>query len=152
MKTSNKLLLAAFGLIIAGTIVILIKIKSFVSDTFTITNNDKIELSGEIKEKSYDIKNFNWLKVEGAVSLELSKGESNSISVKADTAILKYLQVDQADNKLIVKLVNIRNKGVRAHVKLTTTDMDIKHLTANAGAKLEVTCRYGFYSTSSWTV
>lgn len=138
MKTSNKLLLAAFGLILAGTIVIIFKVKSFVGETISIGNNEKIELSGEIEEKAYDITSFNRLKVEGAISLELSKGETNTLSVRADTAILKYVQVEQMDNKLTIKLVNIHNKRARAKVKLTTSDMNLEKLTANAGSKLEV--------------
>lgn len=139
MKTSNKLLLAAFALILAGTIVIMIKVKSFVSETISVHNNEKIELSGEIEEKNIEINHFTRLKVEGAVSVELVKGNSNSLVVKADTAILKHVKIDQNENKLTIKLVNMKNKRIRANIKLTTSDMNIEKISANAGAKLNVT-------------
>jgi hypothetical protein len=138
MKTSNKLLLAAFALILAGTILILIKIKSFVSETISIINNEKVELSGVTEEKDYNIASFTRLKVEGAISLELSKGSSNSLTVKADTAIIKHVNIDQGDGKLSIKLVNVQNKRARAQVKLIVSDLNIEHIAANAGAKLNV--------------
>ena len=83
------LLLIAFALILAGIVVTIAKVKQYVVQNTEHSGNGPIELSGEIIQKDYPISDFKKLKVEGAVSLTLAKGENNSLKIKADSAIFK---------------------------------------------------------------
>jgi DUF4097 and DUF4098 domain-containing protein YvlB len=137
MKTSNKILLIAFAIMLASVVLILLKVKQYVYTNLDFSGHEKIELSGVVTDKKYDITNFNQLKVEGAISLELSKGESNSLTIKADTAIFKQIQVNQSDNRLTIKLINTHGKRHMATAVLHMPEMILEDLNVNAGAIVE---------------
>lgn len=137
MKTSNKILLIAYAIMLAFVVLILLKVKQYIHTNLDFSGHEKIELSGEVMDKTYDITSFTKLKVEGAISLDLSKGESNSLTIKADTAILKHVQVNQSDNKLTVKLINMHGKKHMATAVLQMPEMILENLDVNAGAIVE---------------
>lgn len=131
MKTSNKLLIIAFGLILAGTVFIILKVKQFM-------NFDRVELSGVNTEQIYDITDFNRLDVEGAVHLKLVQGNSNRLTLNVDTALLRHLEVNQPDDKLEIKLNSMRGKRYRVDGKLEVESINIEELNVNAGASFNM--------------
>ncbi len=137
MKTSNKILLIAYAILIAFAMLILLKVKQFIHSNLSFSEHEKIELSGKVMDKTFDITGFSQLKVEGSISLDLSKGESNSLTIKADTVILKHVQVNQSDNKLTIKLINTHGKKHMATAVLHMPELILEDLDVNAGAIVE---------------
>ena len=136
MKTSNKLLLIAFALILAGIVVTIAKVKQYVVQNTEYSGNGPIELSGEVIQKDYTISDFKKLKVEGAVSLTLAKGENNSLKIKADSAIFKRIEVIDENNVLTIRLTNTNGKKVKAIAELISANMNIEKFVVNAGSRV----------------
>jgi hypothetical protein len=130
MKTSNKLLIIALAFILAGTVFIIIKVKQFM-------NFDKVDLSGTTTDQVHNISDFNRLDIEGAVHLEFFKGTSNKLTLTADTALLKYIVINQTNDKLEIKLNSIRGKRYKVEGLLEVENINIEELNVNAGASFK---------------
>lgn len=129
MKTSNKLLLIAFAILLAGTVLVILKVKQFVV-------GESIEMSGTIANKDYEISDIEVLNIEGPVELEIIKSGNNKLTLDADSSVLKYITVTQTDKMLKIKLNTLYNKHIKVHGTLNINDFAFKSLEIGAGAQV----------------
>ncbi|MBN1181742.1 MAG: DUF2807 domain-containing protein [Bacteroidales bacterium] len=129
MKTSNKLLLIAFGIILTGIIVILFSIKKYV--VF-----ENINVSGIKTEKIHAVSAFTNLEISGAIYVELQKSTKNELTLVGDTAILSRLTIDQVGDNLILKLKGSISEKHQINAVLRTDKMEINKIRVSAGSSL----------------
>jgi hypothetical protein len=129
MKTSNLLLTVAFALILAGTVLVIIKVKHLMI-------GEPIELSGTTTEKVQDISTFKSLDVQGALDIQIVKSDINKLTLEADSSILKLVTVNQTGDKLIIKTKSIWKKNTAIKGTLQITGFDIKNMDVSAGARV----------------
>jgi hypothetical protein len=150
MKTSNKILLTAFGVIIVVMIVSIIGFRSMIYSSF-------IEGDGNILEQQREIASFDRVSVRGKLQVYYSQTENPSLQLSADSNLHEFISTEVSGNELIIKMNkplrsrnemrievssnNLRNVEASAGAGFTTQNNLQAHelrLTGNAGAKMDV--------------
>ena len=124
MKTSNKILLAALGILIIFMVGIAISLK-------VNLKNYMVEGDGNIITHEQIIEPFDKLVINGAISIEYVLGESNRLSIEADSNLLQNVEISMIDNTL-----KIRRTSGRKHFTGTLTAPMVSDITLSNGAKL----------------
>lgn len=153
MKTSTRILLTAFAIIILVMITVGIVLK-------TKTNNLFVKGDGNIITQEQTLEPFDELIIEGALSVDFILGESNLLYIKADSNLMENVEISLVDKTLKIKnntynrnqiacnltapMVNgIRiSGGVKFSSKDTIQSNDLK-FTVNAGAILSLIGNFG---------
>lgn len=125
MKTSNKILLTALALLIvfiaAVAITFKVKLKDFI-----------IEGDGNTIVHEQTIEPFDKLIIDGAISIEYVLGESNTLTIEADSNLIQNIEISQSDKTLKIK----RSKSNRKHIMGTLTAPMVNDILLSSGAKL----------------
>lgn len=104
----KKLLLVVFAFISANT---------FAQKWETIKGN------GQVKKETRQVSNFTSLSSRGSMDVDISYGNSNSITVEADENLLPYIETSVENNRLTIKPkknVNLRSRSkIVVHVSMT---------------------------------
>jgi hypothetical protein len=150
MKTSNKILLIAFGILVIAILAGLITTRSLVYSNITAGD-------GNIQETSRDISEFDKISVRGKYNVYYTQGEPASLSLSADANLHEFITTEVRNNELIIKSsqpirtttdirIDIRSQNitqVEASASagfFTNMPLDVAELelNANAGARMEV--------------
>lgn len=139
MKTSNKLLLIAFILIISGAFFVIYKVKTFINfyTSEEVVHAKDLELSGEVIEKTYKLQSFNNIRLDGGIKANLFKGEQNELILRGDPTLVNFVEVEEHGDKLVVKLTSVKGKNIRVNADIYTTSLEIDDINVNAGASLK---------------
>lgn len=125
MKTSNKILLIAFAVVIvfitAVVITFKVKLKDFI-----------IEGDGNIITQEQTFEPFDKLIIEGGLSIEYILGESNLLIIEADSNLMQNIETSLIDKTLKIK----NNTSSRKQVNCKLTAPMVKEITISSGAKL----------------
>ena len=104
----KKLLIVLFALI---------SIKSFTQKLETIKGN------GQIKKEVRELSNFTSLSSQGSMNVEITYGNSNSVTVEADENLLPYIETTVENGKLSIKSkknVNLKSSSkMNVYVSMT---------------------------------
>ncbi len=138
MKTSNKLLIIAFILILSGAFFVIYKVKTFIN---IYTNEEVVyakdlDLSGEVIEKTYQLQSFNNIRLDGGIKANLFKGDKNEMILHGDSTLIHYVEIEEHDGKLVVKLTSVKGKNIKVYADIYSTSLEIDDLNINAGASL----------------
>lgn len=89
----------------------------------SFAQQEKINGDGNVKKESRQVNDFTGVLVSGSINVDLSYGNSNSISVEADENLLPYIETVVENGNLVVKTkdkVAIRSKNkMVVHASLT---------------------------------
>ena len=95
----------------------LININSFAQKWETIKGN------GEIKKETRELSNFTSLSSQGSMNVEISYGNSNSLTIEADENLLPYIETSVENGKLSIKpkkKVNLKSSSkMNIYVSMT---------------------------------
>lgn len=138
MKTSNKLLLIAFVLILSGTFYIIYKAKTFieVSPNDHMVSARDLNLSGKTREKIVPISEFENLRVSGGIKAQLIHGNENKLVLRGDTVLLNYVEIEEYDHALSIRQTTVKGKRMDVEVDIITTNLEISDIKVNAGGQL----------------
>ncbi len=127
MKTANKILLIAFGLIILTIIAILISIRVELSKPI-------IEGSGNMIEIERELAVFESINIKGPIAVTLQQNGAHTISIIADDNIANLVETNVRNNRLNIKLKEPVHRDTRITVEVSVSD--ISEINASAGAKI----------------
>jgi len=91
----------------------LISVSAFAQPWQNITGN------GNLKKESREVTGFTSLSSHGAMDVQISYGNSNSIVVQADENLLPYIETTVEDGKLTIK--SKKNVNLKSHSKIIVT-------------------------------
>ncbi len=81
-----------------------------------------IEGNGNLKTETRELKGFTGISMNGNMNLDLSYGQSNTISIEADDNLLPYIETTLKDGMLVVKAkedANLKSKNnLTVHVSM----------------------------------
>lgn len=150
MKTSNKILLVAFGVLIVAILAGLITTRSLVYASITAGD-------GNIQETTRDIPDFDKISVVGKYNVYYTQGEPASLSLSADANLHELITTEVRNNELIIKSkepirtsseirIELRSQNI-TRVEASASagfftnsplNVTVLELNANAGAKMKV--------------
>lgn len=130
MKTSNKLLIIAFAIILTGTVLVILKVKQFMV-------GEQIELSGTTTEKVYEVFDIKEINVAGAFEIKIIKSDISKLTLEADSSILSNVIVEQTGNSLAIKLKSMWGIHTKVKGTLQVKDFDIRNMELSAGAEIK---------------
>jgi hypothetical protein len=131
MKTSNKILLGLFILILAGITILMIMFRVSVDRT------PGLEGSGRVVRQDREITAFHAIDVSGKIQVELSLGDRESLSLEADDNLLEHLRTEVVDHVLTISLEGwgIRNATLNVAVGFT----ELEAIEGSGGARIRAT-------------
>ncbi len=133
MKTSSKLLLAAFLIIIVGTIILLATIRSnMYKDDFNVD----IDESGDAIEQIRDVETFSSINVRHVVEVIITQDTFQLVKVEAEENVQKSIITEVRNNELqIYSTLNQRHKSkFRKNKKVYLTVDSLNFIKAYKGA------------------
>jgi uncharacterized protein YxeA len=125
MKTANKILFIAFGVVVLAIFSIILIIRFELS-------GEIIEGSGNIVSETHEAQAFNDIEVKGNIEVYLTQGDKHSIMVYTDDNLKEYIKTDIHRDQLVISLGK-RIKGTekpRVYIEFS----DLENLNASAGA------------------
>lgn len=125
MKTANKILLIAFGVVVLAIFAITLTIR-------VELKRDSIEGSGHIISESRDFGTFNSVEVSGNFSVYLTQGDHHSITVYADDNLMEHIRTDINRNNLRIS-ADKRFKG-NERPRIIIEFQELEGIKASAGA------------------
>ncbi len=127
MKTANKILLIAFGVVVLAIFLIMLTIR-------VELKRDAVEGSGIIISESRDSSAFNGIEVRGSFSVYITQGDQHSIMVYADDNLLEHIRTDI--NRDILKIsADKRFKG-NEKPKIIIELSKLRAIDGSAGARV----------------
>ncbi len=126
MKTSNKILFSAFGIVLLGIIIILLYIRVNLS-------LDMVEGSGNVVTERREVAEFRRIDVRGNIRLHISQGDEYSMSIEADDNLVHLVMAKPVQDKLYVYLEKGIHKDATMNIHIQTTQLT--ELTVSAGAR-----------------
>lgn len=125
MKTSTRILFIALA-------VIIVLMTAFVSVLKVKSNSFIIKGDGNVVTQELNFESFDELIVEGGISIEYLLGESNLLSIEADSNLMQNIETSLMSRTL--KITN--NRSIRKYVKCKLTAPMVTKMSLLAGAKL----------------
>jgi hypothetical protein len=135
MKTSNKILLVAFGVLVVAILASLITTRSLVYAS--ITSGD-----GNIQETTRDIPDFDKISVVGKYNVFYTQGAPVGLRLSADANLHEFITTEVRNNELIIK----SNQPIR-----TTSEIRIELRSQNI-TRVEASASAGFYTNNHLNV
>jgi hypothetical protein len=128
MKTTNKILLALLILILAAATVLLIYIRTQISETVLI------EGSGNVVTEQREILPFTAVEVSGNIHLTLNHGPENSLQISGDDRLINMV-VSKVEDETLKIYTN--QSGIRHYRFDATLAFDLlESINASAGAHI----------------
>lgn len=135
MKTTNKVLLGALGLVIVAMVVVLIIIRGFVAGSVEVR-----ELSAEEKElveQEYDLAGFEGIRTKGVWEIDIDRGQEYSVRVKSSRYLSDRLEVRTEGNELVLDLAERTSINLGSHTLRATVVMpELKRLDTAGGTSI----------------
>lgn len=128
MKTTNKILIGLFVLILIGITVFLIALRIQVKSAVFV------EPSGNIVTKAIDVTTFTGIDASGNIKLQVRQGSSHEVTVRADDNLMEYVITEVNNDVLKVSLRAWGGKDATIEVDIEL--VDIGSLLASAGARV----------------
>ena len=128
MKTTNKILLGAFVLILIAIAVLIVFIRVQLKATVFI------EPSGNIITNSVDVTAFNGVDASGSLSLLIRQGDQHKVVVRADDNLMEHIRTEVNDEVLNVTLRAWAGKNASIEVEVDL--VEIGSLVAQSGARV----------------
>lgn len=127
MKTSNKLLIFAFATLLTIIMAVLIWLK---------LNYKEIAITSSGKEvsKSMELSEFNSLSVSGNFEVMLIADSSFTANFKTDENFLEYIQFEQVDKTLKIKMKS--GVGLKNKIKLDLGISNLSSIKISSGASV----------------
>ena len=125
MKTSNKILLTALALLIVFMAAVAVTFKVKLKD-FTIEGDGNTI----VHEQTFEP--FDKLIIDGAISIEYILGESNTLTIEADSNLIQNIEISLTDKTLKIK----RSRSNRKQITGTLTAPMVNDITISSGAGL----------------
>jgi len=129
MKTSNKILLGAFILILISATVMMIIVKANLNgETGSMVSGNKHAIT-----QTRDVQNFQNIEAKGGIKLKLTQGATTAVKVEADDNLIDMISTEVRNNKLYISLDrNIRHyEALNVYVTFDT----LYNLTLQAGVQ-----------------
>lgn len=102
---------------------LLISLFVLISINATAQKWETIKGDGEVKKETREVSNFTSLASQGSMNVQISYGNSNSVTVEADENLLPYIETTVEDGRLIIrskKNVNLKSKSrMNVYVSMT---------------------------------
>lgn len=138
MKTSNKLLLIAFGIVLSGILYTVYEVKMAFDTALSESRvvNDDIKLTGNVSEVSYEIDEIEELAVSGSVKAKIIKSDVDKIVLKGDSVLFKYVEIKADNDRLSVVLTKIRGHKVSVDADIFISHLQLDEIVASDGAQL----------------
>ncbi len=149
MKTANKILLVAFGLLVISILSLMLIIRKELS-------KEPLAGSGTIMTETRETLSFMDIEVIGNLEVRLQQGDSLDIIIEADDNLLELIDTSIEDNKLRIGLTGLVSKESKLIANITLTDLSRLSASNNAvvvandrltGSYLEIELSSGAQST-----
>ncbi len=127
MKTANKILLIAFGVVVLAIFSIMLTIR-------VELKRDVIEGSGYIISESRDLGAFNGIEVRGNFSVQITQGDQHSIIVYADDNLLEHIRTDISRD--LLKISADKRFTGNEKPKIIIELSELRAIDGSAGAKV----------------
>ena len=102
---------------------LLIGLFVLISVNATAQKWETIKGNGEVKKETREVSSFTSLASQGSMNVQISYGNSNSVTVEADENLLPYIETTVEDGRLIIrtkKNVNLKSTSrMVVHVSMT---------------------------------
>ena len=128
MKTTNKILLTAFIVILAITTFLLILVR------LNVNFGPALEGSMNVITQSREIGHFNAIEASGALKVELLQGEQVGLTVVADDNLIELVVTEVANDVLKIRLKERVGKHKSLDVKVAFVTLEA--LSVSAGARV----------------
>ncbi len=128
MKTSNKILLGFFALILLTITIIIITLgidKNFVSGSDTDNKSGKAE-------KQCDLPHFNKIEIEGRLTVHYTQDTFQKVIVRADSNLIDRVMIEVHYDKLFIH--NKKWSRSRQHIDVYVTNDSINEIESRAGS------------------
>lgn len=129
MKTSNKILLGAFILILISATVMMIIVKAnLTGESLNVVTGNK-----HVITQTRDVQNFQNIEAKGGIKLKLTQGTKTAVTVEADDNLADLISTEVRNNELYISLdKNIRHyEALNVYVTFDT----LYNLTLQAGVQ-----------------
>jgi hypothetical protein len=128
MKTTNKILLGVFVLILIAVTVLMVFIRVQLKAAVFI------EPSGNIITNAVDVPPFNGIDASGSMSLLIRQGDQHKVVVRADDNLMEHIRTEVKDEVLNVTLRAWAGKN--ASIEVEVDMVEIGSLVAQSGARV----------------
>ncbi len=125
MKTANKILLVAFGLLVISILSLMLIIRKELS-------KEPLAGSGKITTETRETMPFMDIEVIGNLEVRLKQGDSLDITVEADDKLLEFIDTRIEDNKLRIGLTSRVRADSQIIVNITLSDLSRLRASSNA--------------------
>ena len=102
---------------------LLISLFVLISISATAQKWETIKGNGEVKKETREVSSFTSLASQGSMNVQISYGNSNSVTVEADENLLPYIETKVEDGRLMIrskKNVNLKSKSkMNVYVSMT---------------------------------
>ncbi len=129
MKTSNKLLLIAFGLIIVGIVALMIFVK------VNIVQPELLEPSGNITEETRQTAFFDRIEAHSGITIVVSQDSPREIKVVADEKFIQKIKTEVVDGSTLKIYTDNRIKNPGQQKVFVTMD-EIKEIDISRGVDI----------------
>ena len=127
MKTANKILLIAFGLLLVSIVSLMLVIRKELS-------KEPLTGSGQVITETRETLPFMDIEVSGKLEVHLQQGDSLEITVEADDNLLEFIDTRIEDNKLRIGLTS--RVSTESQILVNITLPDISRLRASSNASI----------------
>ena len=118
-------------------LIVLFILPALACNTLTI-GNSKVNGSGNITTKTYDVKDFSRVTLEGFGDVYITQGETEELSVEADDNMFAQLDIRVRGDELIL--------GVKPNISLNPSRSIVYHLTVRDLKNITLAGSGNFYS------
>ena len=139
MKTSNKILLGAFILILVSATVMMFIVKANLNgDPGNMVTGNK-----QVITQTRDVQNFQNIEAKGGIKLKLEQGSAQEVKVEADENLIDLITTEVRNNKLYVSLKKSIRQYEALNVYVTFDTLNSLTLQAGVQATNEGTLQFG---------
>jgi hypothetical protein len=111
MKTSNKILLTGFIIVVLGIIALTIIVKSNIRKAVKTQEEN-------IKTEEITLQNFDCVHVQGNIRVEWTQDSPQQVKIKADNNASNHVKTEVNDGCLLIKAENNSDKSFRGVVQI----------------------------------
>ncbi|TVR40750.1 MAG: DUF2807 domain-containing protein [Bacteroidia bacterium] len=127
MRTTNKILISAFGIVLLFVIIALLYIRI----NLTL---ETVEGSGNVIIERREVAEFQRIDVRGNIRLHISQGDENSMSIEADDNLVELVIAKQDQDKLYLYLAKGIHKDATMNISLQIKQLT--ELNVSAGTRV----------------
>ncbi|MFP4373224.1 MAG: GIN domain-containing protein [Spirochaetaceae bacterium] len=138
MKGTTKIVLGIVGVLVLVVIALAIGARVVVGNVLSSgSEGDPIELSGTRIERSFDVRDFSAIDVRGGWQIAITEGDSYSVTVSADEALMERIIVERDGDALRVDADRWRwsNEG---RLRLEVTTPRLSRIDVDGGADVRL--------------